>query len=203
MLNAINDLVLNEVNIKSMKLVDSSDGVFAKRVKPDFKKLGPKFGKQMKAVAAAITQMSNPDIAVLESQGFVNLSIDGADARIDLADVEVISEDIPGWLVANEGSVTIAIDITLTPELKQEGIARDIVNRIQNIRKSRGYEITDRISLVFAPNAESDEAITRYKDYIGGQVLATSVSINELDGDDLVEQLDIDGLKINVKIALA
>lgn len=200
MLEAIRNLVLNEVNIKEMKIVDSSEGIFAKRVKPDFKKLGPKFGKQMKAVAAAVAAMSSSQIAELENSGAVNLDIDGQNATIELSDVEIISEDIPGWLVANEGSVTIAIDVTVTPELKMEGIARDIVNRIQNIRKSRGYEITDRINICFAPSEEADEAITRFKDYIGTQVLASSIEIAPLASEENVETLDIDGLVLNVRI---
>jgi isoleucyl-tRNA synthetase len=200
MLEAIRNLVLNEVNIKEMKIVDSSEGIFAKRVKPDFKKLGPKFGKQMKAVAAAVAAMSSAQIAEIENNGAVNLDIDGQNASIELSDVEIISEDIPGWLVANEGSVTIAIDVTVTPELKMEGIARDIVNRIQNIRKSRGYEITDRINICFAPSEEADEAITRFKDYIGTQVLASSIEIAPLASEENVETLDIDGLVLNVRI---
>ena len=200
MLEAICNLVLNEVNIKGMKIVDSSEGIFAKRVKPDFKKLGPKYGKQMKAVAAAVASMTASQIAELESIGSVNLDLEGQPALIELADVEIISEDIPGWLVANEGSVTIAIDVTVTPELKMEGIARDIVNRIQNIRKSRGYEITDRITLQFEPSTEADEAIERFKDYIGAQVLASAIIVAPIESKENVETLDIDGLIINVLI---
>ena len=131
------------------------------------------------------------------------LDIAGQPAVLELADVEVISEDIPGWLVANEGALTIALDVTVTPELRREGIARDIVNRIQNIRKSRNYDITDRISLVFAPGEATDDAIKDFADYISRQVLATSLEIAELQpGDEDVETLSMDDVNVNVKIAL-
>ncbi|MBQ9073346.1 MAG: isoleucine--tRNA ligase, partial [Muribaculaceae bacterium] len=144
---SMSDLILGEVNVKNFKFVGSEDGVLVKRVKPDFKKLGPKYGKSMKLVANAITSMSQQDIALLEKNGKVELNAGGELAVIDLCDVEVISEDIPGWLVANEGNLTIALDITITEDLKQEGIAREIVNRIQFIRKGRDYDITDKFSL--------------------------------------------------------
>ena len=122
------------------------------------------------------------------------------DAVIEAIDVEIISEDIPGWLVANEGNITIALDVTITDELKQEGIARDIVNRVQNIRKSRDYDITDKISLVFAPNADTDAAINAYSDYIARQVLATNITIGDINGAEGVETLEIDEIKVDVSI---
>jgi isoleucyl-tRNA synthetase len=122
---------------------------------------------------------------------------------IDLADVEIISEDIPGWLVANEGSVTVALDVTITPELQQEGLARDIINRIQNIRKNRDYEITDRINITFAKSAETSETIANFGEYIGAQVLANSVTVvDQLADEPTVETLDIDGLAVVVNITL-
>lgn len=143
------DLILGEVNVKELQLLGDDDTMLVKRVKPDFKKLGPKFGKAMKQVAAAVQSMSQHDISILERQGQITLTLGDTNATIELGDVEVISEDIPGWLVASEGSVTVALDVTVTPELKMEGLARDIVNRIQNIRKDRNYEITDKITLTF------------------------------------------------------
>ena len=121
--------------------------------------------------------------------------------EVELSDVEIISEDIPGWLVANEGNLTIALDVTVTPELRREGIARDIVNRIQNIRKARNYDITDRIRLVFAPGAETDDAIRDFSDYISRQVLATSLEIAPVEGDG-VEELSMDDVTANVLITL-
>ena len=199
-IESMSELILNEVNVKNFKFVDNEAGVLVKRVKPDFKKLGPKFGKTMKAVAAAITSMSQQDIATLEKNGNITLNIDGNDALIEAVDVEIISEDIPGWLVANEGNITIALDVTITDELKQEGIARDIVNRVQNIRKSRDYDITDKINLVFAPNADTDAAINAYSDYIARQVLATSITIGDVAGLEGVETLEIDEIKVDVSI---
>ena len=201
---SMSELILNEVNVKELEMVGSDSGVLVKRVKPDFKKLGPKFGKLMKQVAAAIQQMDQQQIANLEREGSVEIMIDGNVARIDLADVEVISEDIPGWLVANEGNLTVALDITLTDELVNEGIARDIVNRVQNIRKNRGYEITDRITLEFQDMPSVKAAIDSFGDYIARQVLADSIT---LAGEGIVdaadaELLELDDLNIPVRISL-
>ena len=198
------ELILSEVNIKALDLVDGDSGVLVKRVKPDFKKLGPKYGKMMKQVAAAIQQMTQQQIAELERNAQLTLTVDGTEAVIDLADVEVISEDIPGWLVANEGNVTVALDITLTAELVNEGIARDIVNRIQNIRKSRGYEITDKISLTFVADSAYADAINQYGDYIAHQVLATDVVMVESLAEGVeAEVLQLDEMNITVAISLS
>ena len=199
-IESMSELILNEVNVKNFKFVDNEAGVLVKRVKPDFKKLGPKFGKTMKAVAAAITSMSQQEIASLEKNGNITLNVDGNDAIIEAIDVEIISEDIPGWLVANEGNITIALDVTITDDLKQEGIARDIVNRVQNIRKSRDYDITDKINLVFAPNADTDAAINAFGEYIARQVLATSIVVGDITSLDGVETLEIDEIKVDVSI---
>ena len=202
-LRSITPLVLGEVNVKELETVAADAGVLVKKVKPDFKKLGPKFGKSMKKVAAAIQNLTQPQIAGLERDGNIDLDLDGEKVTVELADVDVISEDIPGWLVANEGNITVALDITVTPELRREGIAREIVNRIQNIRKDRGYNITDKISLVFAPVAETEEAIREYASYISRQVLAETLTVEPVtDGSDGVEILDIDGVNLPVAIAL-
>ena len=138
---AMSALILNEVNVKGIKFVSNEDGVLVKRVKPDFKKLGPKYGKIMKALAAQVAGMSQKDIIEFEKNGQFTFNVDGTEAVVELADVEVISEDIPGWLVANEGNLTVALDITVTDELKREGVARELVNRIQNIRKDKDFNI--------------------------------------------------------------
>jgi isoleucyl-tRNA synthetase len=203
MLESVRRLVLNEVNVKDLRVVGNDEGILVKRVKPDFKKLGPKHGKQMKAVAAVIASLDSASIASFEKNGTIEVDVNGQKTTIDIADVEIISEDIPGWLVANEGSVTVALDVTITPELQQEGLARDIINRIQNIRKSRNYEITDRINLVFAANADTDATIANYGEYIGTQVLAKSVTVaDQLPTTDTVETLEIDGLNVVVNITL-
>ena len=176
-LEAVKALVLNEVNVKEMRFVDNTEGILVKKIKPDFKKLGPRYGKIMKALAAAIQQMSQEDINAFEKAGTFTLKVDGVDAVIDRADVEIISEDIPGWLVANEGRLTVALDITVTEELKKEGLARELVNRIQNIRKSSGFDITNKVIIKIASATEMDGAIQSFREYISNQVLAKSIEI--------------------------
>ena len=145
----------------------------------DFKKLGPKFGKQMKAVAAAVAGMSQEAIAELEKNGSYTFVLNGTEAVIETADVEIFSEDIPGWLVANEGKLTVALEVTVTEELRREGVARELVNRIQNIRKSSGFEITDKIKITLSKNPQTDDAVNEYKDYICNQVLGTSLTLTD------------------------
>ena len=201
-IESIAPLVLTEINVKDLKLVHNGDGVLVKRVKPDFKVLGKKLGKQMKAAAQALGCLSQQQIASLEADGHIDLDIDGAAVRIESADVEIISEDIPGWLVANDGSLTVALDITVTDDLRREGIAREIVNRVQNIRKDRNYDITDRISLVFAPADGLDEILADYSVYISSQVLADAIAVDgSVAADAAAEDLDIDGQIIKVKIS--
>ncbi|MDE6239427.1 MAG: class I tRNA ligase family protein, partial [Muribaculaceae bacterium] len=202
-LECMKDLILSEVNVKELRIVGNDEGILVKRVKPDFKKLGPKLGKQMKAAAAVLQSLDNNEIIAFEKNGYTDIILsDGNTARIDLTDVEILSEDIPGWLVANDGNLTVALDVTVTPELRLEGLARDIINRVQNIRKTRDYDITDRIEIVFAPNQEVDDAIKTFGDYIARQVLAESVEIASLDGKDNIEILDIDGMEVPVCISL-
>ena len=200
-LEAVKELIQNEINVKELKIAGADEGVLVKSVKPDFKELGPKFGKQMKAAAEIIKALDQKQIAELEATGKLAFDLGGSNAEIELGDVEIISEDIPGWLVANEGNLTIALDVTVTPELRREGIAREIVNRIQNIRKSRGYDITDRIDLIFAPSEETDASVTEYADYISRQVLAETIKILPVDSSaEDVEELSIDELTAVVKI---
>ncbi|MCM1522390.1 MAG: isoleucine--tRNA ligase [Muribaculaceae bacterium] len=203
---AISDLIKSEINVKQVRIVAGDEGIIVKRVKPDFKKLGPKHGKDMKAVAAAVSALDTAAVNKLEKDGSIEVDINGKTALIDLADVEVITEDIPGWLAANEGALTIALDITVTPELEREGIARDIVNRIQRTRKEREYDITDRITLLFEPNETTDTAIRDFADYISAQVLASSLEIADapLDpADPDVTPLEMDDVNLNVRIALS
>ena len=178
-IEAVKALIMSEVNVKDIKFVDGAAGVLVKKVKCDFKKMGPKFGKQMKAVAAAVAEMPQEAIAELEKNGSYTLQLDGADVVVEAADVEIFSEDIPGWLVANEGKLTVALDVTVTEELRQEGVARELVNRIQNIRKSSGLEITDKIKITLSKNQQTDDAVNEYKDYICNQVLGTSLTLTD------------------------
>ncbi len=178
-IEAVKALIMSEVNVKDIKFVDGAAGVLVKKVKCDFKKMGPKFGKQMKAVAAAVAEMPQEAIAELEKNGSYTLQLDGADVVVEAADVEIFSEDIPGWLVANEGKLTVALDVTVTEELRREGVARELVNRIQNIRKSSGLEITDKIKITLSKNQQTDDAVNEYKDYICNQVLGTSLTLTD------------------------
>ena len=196
---AVADLIQNEVNVKEIKLVGNDAGILVKRVKPDFKKLGPKYGKVMKALAARITGMSQAEIAQFEKDGKFNIDLDGQQAEVELGDVEIISEDIPGWLVANEGNLTVALDITVTDELRLEGIARELVNRIQNVRKSKDFDITDKITVTIAPDERTDEAVKAYGDYIAHQVLANSINVAPVNPDTAVE-LDMDGWMLPVNV---
>ena len=198
-IDAVKTLIMNEVNVKEVKFVDGAAGVLVKKVKCDFKKLGPKFGKQMKAVAASVSGLSQEAIAELEKNGTYTLALaDGTDAVIETGDVEIFSEDIPGWLVANEGRLTVALEVEITEELRREGIARELVNRIQNIRKSSGFEITDKIKIVLSKNQQTDDAVNEYKDYICNQVLATSLTL--ADGVEGTE-LNFDDFTLTVSIA--
>ncbi len=176
-IEAVKSLILSEVNVKEIKFVEGSEGILVKKVKCDFKKLGPKFGKQMKAVAASVSALSQEAIAELEKNGSYTLKIDDHDVVIESTDVEIYSEDIPGWLVANEGKLTVALEVTVTEELRREGIARELVNRIQNIRKSSGFEITDKIKITLSKNIQTDEAVNEYNEYICNQVLANSLTM--------------------------
>lgn len=199
----MSQLILSEVNVKEIKFVGSDEGVLVKRIKADFKKLGPKHGKMMKAVAAAIAVLSQAEIIALEKDGSLAINVEGTPVTIDVADVEIRSEDIPGWLVATEGAVTVALDITVTENLRREGIARELVNRIQNIRKSRDYEITARINVAIAPSALTDDTVAEYGEYIGRQVLAQAVVVAPVENPLDDERLDIDGTEVTVKVTLA
>ncbi len=197
-IEAVKALIMNEVNVKEIQFVDGAAGVLVKKVKCDFKKLGPKFGKQMKAVAAAVAEMSQEAIAELEKKGSYTFNLDGAEAVIETADVEIFSEDIPGWLVANEGKLTVALEVTVTEELRREGIARELVNRIQNIRKSSGFEITDKIKITLSKNPQTDDAVNEYNDYIRNQVLGTSLTL--ADNVENGTELNFDDFSLYVSV---
>ena len=200
-IEAVKALILNEVNVKELKFVDNAAGILVKKIKPDFKKLGPRYGKIMKALAAAIQAMSQDEINAFEKAGTFTLTVEGQEAMIERADVEIISEDIPGWLVANEGRLTVALDITVTENLRKEGLARELVNRIQNLRKSSGYDITDKISVTVLSNDGMDEAIKDFNSYIANQVLAVSVEIADVISD--ATEMDFEDFKLSVRIEKA
>ena len=196
----IQDIILDEVNVKEIKLVDNEESGLVKRVKADFKKLGPKYGKVMKDLGKAIAGMSQKDIAELEKNGSFTFETIAGNPVVTTEDVEIIPEDIPGWLVANDGNVTVALDVTVTPELKNEGMARDLINRIQNIRKASDFEITDKVSVELTPTESVKEALEQFEEYIAAQVLADDIRLVELTPGEDVTELDIDGEKILAKV---
>ena len=195
---AVQDIILNEVNVKELKFADAGSNILVKKVKPDFKKLGPRYGKVMKALAAAIQAMTQAEIATFERDGSFTFPIDGNACTVLTDDVEIISEDIPGWLVANEGRLTIALDITVTDELRREGLARELVNRLQNLRKSSGLEITDHIRVTLAPAEEMEGVLETYGDYIRRQVLADAITTTGRSAD--MTDLEFDDFRLPVKI---
>lgn len=198
-IEAVKDLIMNEVNIKEIEYVGEDSAVLVKRIKADFKKLGPRFGKDMKAVAAAIGAMKQDAINKLAMQGSIALEVNNETKIIELADVEIVSEDIPGWLVANEGSLTVALDVTITKDLKEEGLARELVNRIQNIRKNNGLEIIDRITVEISLFEGVAEAIESFGDYMKIQTLADDIHVVEqLEHGELVE---LDNVSCNILVS--
>jgi isoleucyl-tRNA synthetase len=197
-IEAVKNLILSEVNVKELNFTDHSAGILVRRVKPDFKKLGPRYGKIMKPLAAAIQGMSGEDISAFEAAGRFAFRIEGQEAVIRPDDVEIISEDIPGWLVTNEGKLTVALDVTLTDELRKEGLARELVNRIQNLRKSNGYDITDKIKIHILSSAEMDEAINAHKEYIMNQVLAVSLKLVDILSEPTI--LDFEEFDVSIRI---
>lgn len=198
-IEAIKDLVAAEVNVKELRITPPGRSELVKRIKADFKKLGPRFGKIMKDLSKAINTMSQEDIARLENEGSFTFSNLQGEPVITLDDVEIIPEDVPGWIVANEGNVTVALDITLTPELKAEGMARELVNRIQNLRKAMGLEITDRINVILSRTPETEQALTSFRNYIATQVLADSLELSYTLADNATD-LDIDGLIVKALV---
>ncbi len=176
-LEMVKDLILAEVNIKEMQFLTETEGIIKKKIKPDFKKLGPKFGQKMKAIATAVNGFGQHEIALLEKEGRINLTVDGETLELELTDVEIHSEDIPGWLVASEGRVTVALDITISEDLRNEGIAREVVNRIQNLRKDSGFEVTDRIRVSMLHHPTVSPAIQSNLKYICSEILADSFDV--------------------------
>jgi isoleucyl-tRNA synthetase len=174
-LQGVENLILAEVNVKELEYLDDSTGILVKKIKPNFKTLGPRFGKSMKEVSAAIMGMSQADISQIERNGEFDITVAGENQAVTLEDVEIISEDIPGWLVANEDRLTVALDVTLTEELKQEGIARELINRIQNLRKDAGFDVTDKVKISILKHEIISQAIETHKEYIASQTLAREI----------------------------
>ena len=194
-IESVKQIFLQEVNVKDVKFVEGQ-GVLVKKVKCNFRTMGKKFGKLMKGVAAAMDTLTQEQIAQLETQGTIGITVEGQALTVEAEDVDIISEDIPGWLVGNEGNLTVALDITLTDELRNEGMARELVNRIQNIRKKSGLEITDRIRVQIEPNETVSKAIEAFGDYVARQVLADSIALEANEG----QPVEFDDFKLNINI---
>ncbi|MCX6236962.1 MAG: isoleucine--tRNA ligase [Bacteroidia bacterium] len=190
---AVESIILTEVNVKEVEYLTDAAGVIKKKIKANFKTLGPKFGKLMKAVSVLISNMSQPDIAAFEKTSTFGAVLEGEPVTLTLEDVEIHSEDIPGLQVASEGAITVALDINVTPELRLEGIAREFVNRIQNLRKESNFEVTDKIILRIVRHPELNEAMDKFGDFIGSQTLASRVElVDELSGDETGKLVEIE-----------
>jgi len=197
---AVEQLILSEVNVKEMEYLTEDSGILVKKIKPNFKSLGPKYGKLMKQIAARIQQFSQDDIHELETSGKATFTVDNQEISISIEDVDIITEDIPGWSVATQDHVTVALDITLTPELISEGLARELVNRIQNLRKDKGLEVTDRIQLTIEKSADTNHAFEQFKDYICSETLAQITFTEHLE-TNAVEHIDlVDGIGVKLSI---
>ncbi len=197
-IEAVSDLIMAEVNVKEVVLLDDASGVLVKQIKPNFKALGPKFGKDMGLISKEIQSFSQDQINEIESKGSINIVITGNNVILTSEDVEIISQDIPGWLVANSNGITVALDITISEELKQEGIARELVNRIQNIRKESGFDITDKIKVEIERNGNLEVAISNNKEYIMSETLTDELFFvdNTVNGT----KIEFDDIKTNILI---
>ncbi len=197
----VKSLVLNEVNVKDIEYITDTGGILVKRIKPNFKTLGPRYGKLMKVVSGAINGLDQEQIATFEKEQAFEIQAGGETIALNLEDVEIISEDIPGWLVANDGAITVALDISITEELRQEGVARELVNRIQNIRKESGFEVTDKVNVLIENHELISEAVKKYGLYIGSQTLAENVSLADNIENNLSKRIDIDeDVFINIRV---
>jgi isoleucyl-tRNA synthetase len=197
-LEKIEDLIKAEVNVKTLEYLTETEGIISKKIKPSFQALGKKLGGKMKAVSSALNNFSQQDIATIEKNGNFVLKVEGEDINILLNEVEIAADDIPGWSVANKGSLTVALDITISDELKQEGNAREFVNRIQTIRKESGFELTDRIFVKVLDHDEIKPSLNQFKNYICAEILADSIDfVGELkDGVDI--EINDNMLKVSV-----
>ncbi|HPI46136.1 MAG TPA: DUF5915 domain-containing protein, partial [Tenuifilaceae bacterium] len=200
-LNAVENLILSEVNVKELEYLTDSSGILVKKIKPNFKTLGPRFGKSMKAISDAVAKMTQADISSIERNNSFEIALAEGPINITLEDVEILSEDIPGWLVANEGRYTVALDIKISDELRMEGIARELINRVQNIRKDSGFEVTDKIRITIKKHEGLNNAVQAHKDYIAGQTLAKEINLvdSDLNGNSIVIELD-DELKTSISV---
>jgi isoleucyl-tRNA synthetase len=196
-------IIMNEVNVKSVEFVSDDSGILKKKIKPNFKALGPKYGKNMKSIGESIIAMTESQIREIEKNGQVTLFVGDSTFDILNSEIEILTEDVPGWLVASAGSLTVALDVTITDELRQEGIARDFVNRIQNLRKDSGFEVTDKIKISLENNNEElADAVATNKNYICQEVQAIALDlVTDLNGS--ASEIEMDEFLLKVKIEVA
>jgi isoleucyl-tRNA synthetase len=197
---AVKDLILAEVNVKEVEYIDDTSSLLVKKIKPNFKTLGPRYGRLMKEISSSINSFTSQHIVAFENTGSKELTVAGQQIMLTLEDVEIISEDIPGWQVANDGKLTVALDVTVSEELRYEGIAREFVNRIQNIRKDNGYDVTDKITVLVEDLPPVSEAVKRYSSYIGSQTLATSISLARSFPDGNAREIEIDDVAVKILV---
>ena len=197
----VKSLVLNEVNVKEIDYITDTAGILVKRIKPNFKSLGPRYGKLMKELGAAINGLDQEQIVSFEKKQSIEIPVGSEKIALTLEDVEIVSEDIPGWLVANEGAITVALDINISEDLRQEGVARELINRIQNIRKDTGFDVTDRIEVLIEKHKLINDAINKHAKYICSQTLADSVLLVDKLENNQSKRIDIDDdVYINVRV---
>ncbi|MDH3322148.1 MAG: DUF5915 domain-containing protein, partial [Flavobacteriaceae bacterium] len=187
-IEAVSNLIISEVNVKEIELISDASGILIKSIKPNFKILGPKFGKNMRFVGAAIQNLSDKEIEIIEKNGKLDLDVNGVLETISLEEVEITTEDIEGWLVTNQGNLTVALDVTMSEALKNEGIARELVNRIQNLRKEKGLEVTDKIKISIKKDGVLDGAVTANASYIKNETLTKELVLKEeiINGNSIV-----------------
>jgi len=196
----VKDLILSEVNVKELKLLEEGSGVLVKSIKPNFKTIGPKFGKQMKAISALVGKMTADDITKIEQNKGWKGDIDGENISLDLTDFEILAQDIPGWLVSTEGGLTVALDATISEELRSEGIARELVNRVQNLRKESDFEVTDKIQLTIECSPEIQKSIAQNQQYVCNEVLAIDIKFNPLGATaSIIDLVEVGDAKIELK----
>lgn len=191
-IEAVKNLILTEVNVKELEYITDTKGVLVKKIKPNFKTLGPKFGKQMKEISSAVAAFTQDDIIKVETNGTYVIPSSAGELTLTLEDFEILSEDIPGWLVASEGRLTVALDITVTEELRQEGIARELINRIQNIRKDIGLDVTDKIIIRIGKNSAIDDAVLKHSSYISTQTLAVDILLEDSVNGEGSQEIELD-----------
>jgi isoleucyl-tRNA synthetase len=197
---AVKDLILAEVNVKEVEYIDDTASILVKKIKPNFKTLGPRYGKLMKDITNVISAFTPNEIMAFENNGGCTLAIEGQQVVLSTEDVEIISEDIPGWQVTNDGKITVALDVTVSDELRYEGIAREFVNRIQNIRKETGFDVTDKITVQIEDHDFVREAVRRHASYIGSQTLATEVTLTNKFLQNNSREIEIDEVAVKVSI---